>query len=203
MPPINATLETQSLHIAQALTLCGKTLADAKQPESDRAIALCWIAHLVADAHQPCHAGSLYMEKVFAEEDGDRGANRIITKQRRNMHALWDQLLGPDFELSAIRRRIVEITGDEELVAKGKQAIVVTDGMNPLTWLSESRAAAIKDVYTAEVMDSLNLVSRGVTAKPEAIELSEAYLKNAGRVAQIRAIEASRRLAETWRVAIK
>ena len=151
--PIDANLETQSLHIAQALTLCGKTLADARQPESDRAIALCWIAHLVADSHQPCHAGSLYMEKVFVEEDGDRGANRIITKQRRNMHALWDQLLGPDFELSAIRRRIVEINGDEELVAKGKQAIAATDGMNPLTWLSESRAAAIKDVYTAEVMD--------------------------------------------------
>ena len=84
MLPSNATLETQSLHIAQALTLCGKTLADSKQPESDRAIALCWIAHLVADAHQPCHAGSLYMEKVFVEEDGDRGANRVLTKQRKN-----------------------------------------------------------------------------------------------------------------------
>ena len=203
MLPIDATLETHSLHIAQALTLCGKTLADAQQPESDRAIALCWIAHLVADSHQPCHAGSLYMEKVFIEEDGDRGANRIITKQRKNMHALWDQLLGPDFELSAIRRRIVEITGDEELVAKGKQAVAATNGLSPLTWLAESRAAAIKDVYTSEVMDSLNLVARGVTAKPEAIELSEAYLKNAGRVAQIRAIEASQRLAETWRMAIK
>ena len=72
--PTDATLETQSLYIAQALKLCGKTLGDTKQPEADRAIALCWIAHLVADAHQPCHAGSLYMEKVFVEEDGDRGA---------------------------------------------------------------------------------------------------------------------------------
>ncbi|HUP81284.1 MAG TPA: S1/P1 nuclease [Pirellula sp.] len=201
--PIDATLETQSLHIAQALTLCGKTLADAKQPESDRAVALCWIAHLVADTHQPCHAGSLYMEKVFVEEDGDRGANRILTKQRKNMHALWDQLLGDKFTLNGNRKRILEITTDGELVAKSKQAITVNNGLDPLTWLSESRSSAISNVYTAEVMDSLNLVSRGVTAKPEAIELSEAYLKNAGRVAQVRAIEASRRLAETWRVAIK
>ncbi len=201
--PIDANLETQSLHIAQALNLCGKMLADAQQPESDRAIALCWIAHLVADSHQPCHAGSLYMEKVFVEEDGDRGANRIITKQRRNMHALWDQLLGPDFELSDIRRRIVEITGDEELRAKGEQALAAPDGLDPLTWLAESRAAAISNVYTAEVLDSLNLVARGVTAKPETIDLSQAYLKNAGRIAQVRAIEASRRLAETWRVSIK
>ena len=201
--PSNATLETHSLHIAQALTLCGKTLADAQQPESDRALALCWIAHLVADAHQPCHAGSLYMENVFVEEDGDRGANRIITKQKKNMHALWDQLLGDSFTLNGTRKRIVEITGDDELIAKGKQAVAVTDGLSPQTWLAESRSAAIKDVYTAEVMNSLNLVARGVTPKPEAIDLSEAYLKNAGRVAQTRAIEASRRLAETWRMAIK
>lgn len=39
-----------------------------------RAIALCLIGQLVADIHQPCHAGSLYMEGVFAESDGDRGA---------------------------------------------------------------------------------------------------------------------------------
>ena len=201
--PNDATLETQSLYIAQALTLCGKTLSDATQSDADRAVALCWIAHLVADAHQPCHAGSLYMEKVFVEEDGDRGANRIITKQRRNMHALWDQLLGPDFELGAVRRRIVEITGDDELVERGKQSIATQKGLSPLTWLVESRAAAIKDVYTAEVLDSLNLVARGVTAKPETVELSEAYLKNAGRVAKVRAIEASRRLAETWRAAIR
>ena len=203
MLPSNATLETQSLYIAQALALCGKTLADAKQLESDRAIALCWIAHLVADAHQPCHGGSLYMEKVFVEEDGDRGANRIITKQKKNMHALWDQLLGDSFTLNGTRKRIAEITTDDELVAKGKQAVTMNNGLDPLTWLAESRAAAISHVYTAEVMDSLNLVARGVTAKPEAIDLSEAYLKNAGHVAQIRAIEASRRLAETWRMAIK
>jgi len=201
--PIDATLETQSLYIAQALTLCGKTLADSNPLGADRAVAMCWIAHLVADAHQQCHGGSLYMEKVFVEEDGDRGANRIITKQKKNMHALWDQLLGPDFELGPVRRRIVEILSDDELIERGKQAIATQEGLSPLTWLAESRAAAIRDVYTDEVLDSLNLVARGVTSKPEAIDLSEAYLKNAGRVAQVRAIEASRRLAATWRAAIR
>ena len=119
------------------------------------------------------------------------------------MNVLWDQLLGDSFTLNGTRKRIVEITTDDEFVAKGKQAVTVNNGLDPLTWLAESRASAIKDFYTAEVLDSLNLVARGVTAKPEAIDLSEAYLKNAGRVAQIRAIEASRRWAETWRVAIK
>ena len=70
------------------------------------------------------------MEKVFIEEDGDRGANRIITKQKKNVHALWDQLLGDSFTLNGTRKRIVEITSDDELVAKGKQAVAATDGLN-------------------------------------------------------------------------
>lgn len=90
--PLEATLQTQELHISQALELCRKVLSDKSQPAADRAIALCWIGHLVADSHQPCHAGSLYMEGVFVDSDGDRGANRILTKQKKNMHALWDQM---------------------------------------------------------------------------------------------------------------
>ena len=201
--PASANLETQELHIAQALELCKQTLSNEKSADSDRAIALCWIAHLVGDAHQPCHAGSLYMEKVFLEEDGDRGANRILTKQKKNMHALWDQLLGDEFTLNGTRKRIVEITSDAELVAKGRLAISSNGGLDPQNWLAESRAAAIENVYRPEVIESLNLISRGMIDKPVPIELSENYLKNAGRVAQERAIQAAYRLAETWRFSLR
>jgi hypothetical protein len=201
--PTEATLETQELYISQALELCKNVLADESKPDHERALALCWIAHLVAYAHQPCHAGSLYMEKVFAEEDGDRGANRILTKQRGNLHALWDQLLGNQFSLRGTRSRIVEITSEEALVVKGKQAIESEDGLDPQKWLSESRKLATESVYTTEVLDSLHLVSRGLIEKPEPIELSGAYLKSAGRVAQVRAVEAAHRLAETWRGTIR
>jgi hypothetical protein len=43
------------------------------------------------------------MEGVFEKKDGDRGANSIPTKQRQNMHALWDQILGEDFALRTMR----------------------------------------------------------------------------------------------------
>jgi hypothetical protein len=143
------------------------------------------------------------MEKVFVEEDGDRGANRIVTEQRKNMHALWDQLLGDEFTLNGTRKRIVEITGDADLVAKGRFAISTSGGLDPQNWLAESRAAAIENVYRPEVLDRLNLVARGMTETPVPIELSESYLKNAGRVAQQRAIEAAYRLAETWRISLQ
>ena len=194
--PSDATLETQELHISQAIELCRLKLRNAGTNE-DKALALCWMAHLVADAHQPCHAGSLYAEGVFTENDGDRGANRILTKQRGNMHALWDQLLGDKFTLGGTRKRMVEISTDAELVEFGIEA---GKKLDPQVWLEESRALAVSNVYTPEILTKLELVARGVVPKPEVVDLSEAYLKNAGRVAQRRAIEAANRLATEWRL---
>lgn len=195
LPP-DATLETQELYVSQAIDLCRTKLRNAGSTE-DKALALCWMAHLVADAHQPCHAGSLYAEGIFTENDGDRGANRIPTKQRGNMHALWDQLLGDRFTLDGTRKRIVEITSDAELVELAIKAGKVNDQQ---VWLEESRQLATEHVYTPEVLRSLDMVRRGFVEKPETINLSEEYLKNAGRVAQRRAIEAAYRLAAEWRL---
>ena len=198
--PEEATMETQELHIAQATDLCLKVFADKTKPDADRAVALCWIAHLVADAHQPCHAGSLYMEGVFTEPDGDRGANRIVVKQRRNMHALWDQLLGDQFDAGDVRRRISEIKSDEIV---WQQALDAATGTDPRSWLQESRELAVQSVYAPEVLDSLSKVSRKLLDQPEVIELDEGYLKNAGRVAQVRAAQAAARLGALMRVGLE
>ncbi len=134
------------------------------------------------------------MENVFTEPDGDRGANRIITKQGNNMHALWDGLLGRGFDLADTRRRIFEITSDQELLAKAKHE---GEWIMPQTWLAESRTAATSYVYTQDVLDNLK-ASIG-TQKGNPMSLDEAYLRMAGRVAQQRAIQAAHRLAEQWR----
>jgi hypothetical protein len=137
------------------------------------------------------------MEKVFVKKDGDRGANSIPTKQRQNMHALWDQLLGPKFTLQGTRRRYAEIVTSPELTAIGEQAL--TKSLAPQIWLEESRQFATQHVYTPVVIESLNVFARGLVAKPEVLDLPEKYLKNAGRVAQMRAAEAGYRLAGVWK----
>jgi hypothetical protein len=71
--------------------------------------------------------------------------------------------------------------------------------LDTLVWLGESRKAAIEHVYAPEVLDPMNIVARGIAEKPEVLELSEGYLKNAGRVAQVRAVVAAYRLAFVWR----
>lgn len=180
LPP-GATLQTKQLHIAQAFDLCTKVFHDKSKPDSERAIALCWIAHLVGDAHQPCHAGSLYVEGLFPE--GDRGANSIPTKQSKNMHALWDGLLGPKWDETSLNRRAAEMP-KIELRAGGIDQ-----------WLNESRELAVTKVYTAEVLEPVSVAVRAKSKEVAEITLSENYLHEAGNLAKERAVEAGHRLA--------
>ena len=102
------------------------------------------------------------------------------------MHALWDGLLGRTFNEGDVNRRIAEIQKTE-----------FTFGLtNPDQWLQESRNIAKSDVYTAEVLEHITVAMRAKSKTIAELDLSENYLKNAGRVAQIRAFEAAARLAD-------
>ncbi len=191
--PANATLETQELYIAQALELCRRIIADESSLDCDKAVAICWICHLVADSHQPCHAGSLYVETVFPE--GDRGANSISTKQGGNMHALWDSLLGSRYDAGDVARRVEEIRSDVGLMREAELSNTIENSLSPLTWLQESREAARACVYTPEVLEPVSLAMRSGTAEFRTLDLNEQYLKQAGRVAQLRSLQAALRLS--------
>ena len=66
------------------------------------------------------------------------------------------------------------------------------------TWLLESRDLGRRYVYTQEVMDPVAAASRGIVDEVVIPRLSEKYLADAGRVARIRAVQASYRLAATF-----
>ena len=190
--PADASLGTKDLHIAQAIEVCRRVLRDKSRPKSDRALAICWLAHLVGDAHQPCHAGSLYIAGAFP--DGDRGANSIPTKQSRNLHALWDGLLGDRYDAGDIRRRCEVIRSNAATWSAAEAAANKQDGLNPLTWLSESREFGRSHVYTPDVLEPVQAVSRGLASKVATVELTEEYLKAAGELARKQAAFAGHRL---------
>lgn len=191
--PADATLATESLHISQAIQLCRAVLKDRSRPKSERALAICWLMHLVGDAHQPCHAGSLYYAKVFP--DGDRGANAIPTKQFKNLHALWDGLLGPLFDAGDIQRRERSIVADRAMWHEAQLAARASTGLDPLRWLNESEEFGRSSVYTTEIMTPIEAVARGASSTLHEIDLSEKYLQAAGQVARRRAAFAASRLA--------
>lgn len=185
--PATATLDTRDLHIAQAVELCRRTLRSPQSTDQEKALALCWLIHLVGDAHQPCHAGSCYVADLFPE--GDRGANSIPTKQKGNLHGLWDGLLGSRYSRSGINRRVGEITG---LKPPGMST---TNELSPNVWLEESTALAREFVYTEDVRLAVEATVRSGSDRLETIDLTEQYLKDAGRIAQERVKVAAARLA--------
>jgi hypothetical protein len=194
--PESATLDTENLHIAQAVELCRTVLRDKTRPLSDRALAICWLAHLVGDAHQPCHAGSLYFAGLFPE--GDRGANFIPTKQSDNLHFLWDGLLGAQFDAGDVRRRARTIASESQLWGDATRAAQKEGGLNPLTWLAESGEFGRSHVYAPEILTAVESAARE-SRRLEMIDLSESYLKAAGEAARIRAAFAAHRLAAVLR----
>ena len=64
------------------------------------------------------------------------------------------------------------------------------------TWLEESRLAARDSVYSAEVLEPISVAERSNSSQLVEIQLSNEYLKNAGSAAQLRAWQASARLAD-------
>ncbi|MEM1305314.1 MAG: S1/P1 nuclease, partial [Planctomycetota bacterium] len=146
--PGEATLDTQDLHVLQAIALCRRVLGDASAPPAHRALAISWLGHLVGDLHQPCHAGSLYVGGVFP--DGDQGANLILTLQAGNLHAFWDRLLGNQYDEADIRRREREVmnAGPAKLGKRSDRWV----RLEPEAWRAESQALAVDYVYTPAVL---------------------------------------------------
>lgn len=102
----------------------------SKAPDAERLKALKYLVHMVADVHQPLHAG-------FAD---DRGGNRFQIQaygRGTNLHALWDSALIDNWPagLPALRLAMAAVaadpTGDAVVAAEESCRIVSTEGFYP------------------------------------------------------------------------
>ena len=183
--PLSVNLGTQpeqgpieGWNVIQATRYCLNVLDSSASPE-EKAIAYSWVFHLVADMHQPLHSTALFCDRF---PKGDRGGNSIKTKQGRNLHALWDNLLGRSHKSSNVLRVVAELKQDRSLWA------VETSGRID-DWIAESHQLARSFVYPAELEYAL--------AQPGELQplvLPEAYLKEAGQHARARIVAAGVRL---------
>jgi hypothetical protein len=103
-----AGLDDAQMNVVQALEVLTGNWCDGA--DADRALALSWIMHLIADVHQPLHATALFAFPAFIR--GDRGGHDIrvtgdVDTHAGNLHALWDDALGDESkvrELDALAR---------------------------------------------------------------------------------------------------
>ena len=184
----NASTPSAEMNVIQALARIEDQLQSPTVSDSDKAVYLCWLLHLIGDLHQPLHSSALFSAKRFRQ--GDLGGNAIKVADDGNLHSRWDGMLGNDFLLNDIRRRAAGCDA-----ANPKVGAAASQSTDPETWLQESHEIAKSIVYTDAV---LTVVRQGETDSDQdlgKVTLSDDYLKAAGNIAQQRAVQAGHRLA--------
>ena len=120
--------------VVAAIARAETRLRDARSA-LDRADALRWLLHLVADVHQPLHAG----------DRGDRGGNDLPTRRARgrgqpgNLHRVWDfDVVGP-----VLRGRDAAAAGRELARSmRDRDAAAWASDLDPAAWATDSHALA-------------------------------------------------------------
>lgn len=182
--------ESDAHNVVTAIDYNTKILRDASLPTSDRAVALCWVLHLLGDIHQPMHTGSLYSAHSFS--DGDLGGNRIpisINGENLNLHAAWDGALrqfGVADSLPVIMQQITGFTAP-------RIAGVASDWT---AWMSESRQLLSSSVYTQAMLAAAQEADgKRLDEIEQPIPLSDSYVSRMQQIARQRLGLAGLRLA--------
>ncbi len=188
----------------------GELSENMASPE-DKAVALCWIAHLVGDVHQPLHAGTFF-SKQFPE--GDLGGNRFgvrISGHSVRLHTYWDNLLGevPGWDMDTAEHQVLvyaTVVKVREGLRDPKYSRAALDkhlAKNPnfATWIEESHELAKTVAYRDgdKTLAGVSVSSRG-SVPADAPSASPGYEPLAQEIARKRVALAGYRLADKLKV---
>lgn len=170
-------------NVMTALDFNTAQLANSQTPTPQRAIALCWVLHLIGDIHQPLHVGSLYSTKRFS--NGDRGGNGVETDDR-NLHARWDRALSGIGVNSNLEAALAQHSTALERMDK-------QEARDWSLWMKESRALLLNTVYTEEMKTAIARADRS-NERLHKFNLNEDYVATMQYHARMRLALAGRRL---------
>jgi hypothetical protein len=184
-------------NILRAFEINRGIVADSSASDEQKAVALCWVFHLVGDGHQPLHAVSLFTTEF---PSGDRGGNSFRIRVRPtsssviNLHKFWDDLIIGSADPRGTRNRATELRLRPEFAR------------HRLTELKEKRFEAW--VTQESVQLAKNVVYRngqlaGGNDLANAPTLPEDYIAQAKNVGERRIVLAGYRLADILIQAVK
>lgn len=177
--------ESQVDNVVTALEYSLMRLEAPDTDDAARALALCWVLHLLGDLHQPLHTGGALSSTLFP--DGDRGGNTIRIRGSSNLHAVWDQ---------ALRNLPFQRTLDE-LIEQARD--IQRNNLYPLTldtdlWLQESRQWLHEAVYTDPIRSAISAADASGDPLPP-LTLDEDYVNRMQYVSRQRIALSGLRLA--------
>jgi len=197
-------------NIVTAIKQRANDLKTKNAADEDRAVAACWLFHLVGDIHQPMH-NVAYFSRAKAFIGGDLGGNKFAIKangKKWRLHAFWDDLLGADADYAddssahqaALFRTAVKIAeGLRGLKLTGADEDKLAKNTTFESWSLEGFHLAKTVAY--QKGDGSGML-RPVEAKfngdiPDyAAEVGQEYIERAHATAERQVVLAGRRLAE-------
>lgn len=180
----------------EAFGLNYSVTSDSRAPQSERAIALCWVFHLVGDMHQPLHSVSQFSKRF---PTGDRGGNFQYvrdpqTNQPVTLHWFWDDAASREDDPDQVMRQAEDFMRRLPR-AQFKELKPFKGAADFSAWAAESYQLAQSVAYGPELMAS--------DTADQAPAPSQRYLDLANDVAQKRLTLASYRLTDVLRSAFR
>jgi hypothetical protein len=162
-----------------------KTLGPADAEDSaESSYALPWLIHLTGDVHQPLHGANEFLKSL---PDGDEGGNAVFValpgNPGRNLHTLWDGIVGTDTSDASVNSLAAGIAADY-IRDHGAHPHLSRD---PKRWIDEGFQLARSEVYT---------FGPEAGSREHPVALPAGYETNARRVARVRLAVAGFRLAD-------
>ena len=182
-------------NILNALTINVGIIRDPQSTEAQKAIALCWLFHLVDDLHQPLHVISMMTPEL---PDGDRGGNLIFVrpspdKPPMRLHAFWDNAATHIDKPSAVSRLATRLTKQPGLKRSSFPLLrdqSFTDEKSFDSWArAESYPMAVNIAYQGGTLAV-------ASSEERAVVLSSAYLEAAKQLSIRRVVLSGYRLAD-------
>jgi hypothetical protein len=178
----------EDYNVLQAIAYSRDVLGQRKTAPDAKALAYCWLLHLVGDIHQPLHSTALFSVNRFPT--GDRGGNEIPLRRGENLHKLWDNLLGRQHYLRNVDTAVADLSDRRRF---GDVWGTAARERNPRKWAEESHALCESFVYSPDILTAVRESPPDMKLTP--ITLPDAYMKEAGYQARRRVVAAGLRLA--------
>jgi hypothetical protein len=167
--PVNALTEIKRLL---------KVLRKDGPVTPEEAFALPWIIHIISDVHQPLHTVSKFSRTADGRAEQDKGGNACFLAQDRNLHSLWDGILGTNMEDGAVARLAASLQDHQGEPKKLD--------LKPETWLREGAELSLSFVYA---------FPGNCGSKDNPLTLPAGYREKAHQIALQRGAMAAYRLA--------
>jgi hypothetical protein len=188
-------LDPPEENIITALADYMNQLQNPKLPAAERAVALCWLLHLVGDIHQPLHNVAFFSKGY---PNGDLGGNLRWVKEGQQpirLHAYWDDLLGRNDKYSEIKSHAEVLTRAEFERDKFAERLKSKEFM---AWSKEGAELAWKYAYRKGELPGLMIPSgkESEAKKQAAPALPDGYAEEARALAKVQIALAGHRLGD-------